>query len=323
MEIVILTTEREEESASRMGYETYRLIDIGAHNFDDKVVVRWGNRRLGYARDGRRNKEYKNVINPSKAIGRNVDKFKAIKLLAQVVNVPTIYEKSVPSGVLAVIRPFAHAAGSDFSVQRGPVKILPETYGTKFIQTNDEYRVWFCGEKTMIGRRVKMKRNEEPGPYPCRSNWGYQFLDTVPLDLHYQTLMAAKKIGLECGAADVLHSKGKWYFLELNSAASVDHRVVREFFQNSLSILVGQKFPGAQPTNREEVRREEVRPVVATPPRPAYVAPQQVRPTVARPVVVETAPVNIIKKKQSRLGLILRTVGTAITTRFKTLSFKF
>lgn len=260
MEIEILTTEREQESAQRMGYKTHRYIEVAAQTFDNKVLVRWGNRRLGFTRDGRRIKEYKNVINSSKAIGRNVDKFSAIKLLAQVVNVPTIYEKNVPSGVMAVIRPFAHAAGSDFSVQKGPFKILPETYGTKFIQTNDEYRVWFCGEKTMCGRRVKMKRNEEPGPYPCRSNWGYQFIDTVPLDLHYQTLMAAKKIGLECGAADILYSKGKWYFLELNSAASVDHRIVREFFQNALSILASKKFGVTiQPV------RPEVRPTVAEP----------------------------------------------------------
>lgn len=263
MEIVILTTEREEESAKRMGYNTHRFIESPAYTFDNKILVRWGNRRLGYTRDGRRIKEYKNVINPSKAIGRNVDKFKAIKLLAQVVNVPTIYEKNVPTGVLAVIRPFAHAAGSDFSVQKGPFKIEAETYGTRFIQTNDEYRVWFCGEKTMCGRRIKMKRNEEPGEYPCRSNWGYQFIDTVPLDLHYQTLMAAKKIGLDCGAADILYSKGKWYFLELNSAASVDHRIVREFFQNSLNILVRQKFPNAFP--QQEAVREPVRPVVAEP----------------------------------------------------------
>lgn len=243
MKIYILTTNSELESAQRLGYETSTVARNYAHHFDNYVMVRWGNSSWAYSRDGKRNIDYKNVINRAKFIKQNVEKHKSIKLLAQVVNVPTIYEKNIPKEVLAVVRPLQHASGSDFSVQKGPFKIQSETYGTRFIKTEDEYRVWFIGENTMCAKRVKMERNGPVGDYACRSNWGYKFADNVPIDLHYQTLMAAKKIGLDCGAADVLFHKNKWYFLELNSAASVDHRKIREFFQKGIETFVKVKFP--------------------------------------------------------------------------------
>lgn len=241
MAIKVLTIDSEYESACRLGFKTHTNLGDYAYKFDDDFVIRWGNSNWVYTRDGKRTADFKCVINPAGVIKQNCKKAEATKLLAQVVNVPTLYEKSVPKGVLAVIRPMEHSAGSGFSVQEGPLKIQPGTYGTKFLKTDAEYRVWFCGDRTMLGRRVKMKSNEDQ-TYPCRSNWGYEFCDGIALDLHHQTLMAAKKIGLDVGAADVLYYKRKWYFLELNSAASVDHRQVREFYQNALEVLVKKKL---------------------------------------------------------------------------------
>jgi hypothetical protein len=246
MAVKIITVDSEKESAQRLGFDTLTKGGDYAHRFDNHIVVRWGNSVWAYDREGRQHTEYKNIVNTAKSIRANVMKCEALKALAQVVFVPAIYEKKVPTGVLAVIRPFEHAAGSGFNVVEGPYDVPRGTYGTRFLKTPNEYRVWFCGDRTMCGRRVKMKINEEQ-KYPCRSNWGYEFSGGVSPDLHRQTLTAAKVIGLDCGAADLLYYKGKYYFLELNSAASVDHRVVREFFQSSLDRLFRKRFPDIYP----------------------------------------------------------------------------
>jgi len=246
MEIKILTIDSELESARRLGYPntTTHLGDY-AHKFDNNIVIRWGNSRWLYDAEGKKQMDVKNVINPAPNIRKNCEKAGATKLLSQVVNVPTLYERNVPKSVLAVVRPMEHSAGNGFSVKEGPFKVSDGTYATRYLDVTKkggEYRVWFCGNRTLCGKRYKMECNEEQ-KYPCRSNWGYDFCDGISKDLHNQTILAARKIGLDCGAADVLFYKGKWYFLELNSAPSVDHRVVREFYQKSLEILINKKFP--------------------------------------------------------------------------------
>jgi hypothetical protein len=186
--------------------------------------------------------------------------------MSLVVNVPTLWEKSVPKDVLAVVRPHEHSSGFGFSVKKGPFKVQSGTYATRYLDVTKEgaeYRVWFCGNKTMLAKRHKMECNTDE---ICRSMWGYTFCDGISKELHNATLLAAKKIGLEFGAADVLFYKGKWYFLELNSAASLDHRVVCEFFQTNLKLLIEKKFPNheqmlvpvvevAKPT--EEVKKKD------------------------------------------------------------------
>ena len=242
MEIKVLTCESEQKSAEKLGFKTHTYLGDYVNKYNNNIVIRWGNSKSAFGDNGRREFEFKQVINPANKIRRNCQKNIAIKLMAQVVNVPTIYEKTIPKDTLAVVRPLEHAAGNGFSVKKGPFKIEPGTYGTKFIKTDTEYRVWFCGDKTMCGRRVKMKVNETQ-EYACRSNWGYEFSTGIAPELHYQTLLAAKKIGLDFGAADLLYYKGKYWFLELNSAPSVDHRIVREFYQQGLQILMAKKFP--------------------------------------------------------------------------------
>lgn len=247
MDIIVFTIESEAESARRLGYTTTTYNGDFVNKYDNKIVIRWGNSRWLTNRDtGCRESDFKNVINPAKVIRQNCEKANATKLLAQIVNVPTLWETKVPEGVLAVVRPHEHSAGYGFSVQKGPFDVQEGTYATRYLDVTKEggeYRVWFCGNRTMVGRRVKMECNEAQ-EFPCRSNWGYSFLDGISKDLRNQTLLAAKKIGLESGAADVLFYKGKWYFLELNSAPSIDHRVVREFYQAALSVLIERKFPG-------------------------------------------------------------------------------
>lgn len=295
MATTVLTIDSEYESAKRLGYPTHTCLGDYAYKFDNDVIIRWGNSRQVYTRDGSRSAEFACVINSAKAIRQNCQKHQASKLLAQVVNIPTLWEKKVPKGALAVVRPIEHSAGSEFSVQKGPFAVKPGTYATRFIKTDREYRVWFCGDKTMVGRRVKMQCNEEQ-EYPCRSNWGYEFCDGISLELHHQTLMAAKKIGLEVGAADVLYFKGQWLFLELNSAASVDHRVVREFFQVALEELIKKKVKeyqdAKQQAQSQQSQTSPVAAVVEAPIQPvnvAQVAEALLRPAVGQPVGLERA----------------------------------
>ena len=282
MTIKVFTIESERESATRLGFPTHTACCY-AHAFDNDIVIRWGNSTWVYDKKGSRCIDFKNVINPAPAIKQNCKKNETTKLLAHVVNVPTLYEKSVPKGVLAVIRPLEHSAGNEFSVKEGPFKITPGTYGRRFLKTDAEYRVWFCGNKTMCGRRVKMKVNEDQ-KYPCRSGWGYEFCEGIALDLHHQTLMAAKKIGLDVGAADVLFYKKKWYFLELNSAASVDHRQIREFYQKALEELVKKKLQEQETAKKEaEEKAKEITPtavVEVVPPTVQVIPVIEIRPNV-------------------------------------------
>ena len=265
MAIKVLTIDSEYESAKRLGYPTHTFLGDYAYKFDNDIIIRWGNSSLVYTREGSKYAEFKNVINSSKAIKQNCRKHECIKLLAQIVNVPTLWEKKVPTKVLAVVRPIEHSSGNGFSVEEGPFDVKPGTYATSFIKTDREYRVWFCGDKTMVGRRVKMESNPSE-KYPCRAGWGYSFYDKISLELHHQTLMAAKKIGLEVGAADILYFNGKWLFLELNSAASVDHRLVREFYQAALEELIKKKekeLLNANEQQKTEQKTPETEQVVA------------------------------------------------------------
>ena len=148
MAIKVLTIDSEYESACRLGFPTHTFLGDYAYKFDNDVVIRWGNSNWVYTRDGKRTADFKNVINPAAVIKQNCKKAQATKLLAQVVNVPTLYEKSVPKGTLAVVRPHEHSAGSGFSVQEGPFKIQPGTYGTKFLKTDARYRDWETDRKS-------------------------------------------------------------------------------------------------------------------------------------------------------------------------------
>jgi len=261
MNIRVFTIDSEIESATRLGFSTSSYLEDYVEKYDSDVVIRWGNSRWMSSRTSQgRYVDFKNVINPAKIIRQNCCKAEATKLMAQVVNVPTLWEKKVPTGVLAVVRPHEHSAGSGFSVQKGPFDVQKGTYATRYLDVTKEggeYRVWFCGNRTMAGRRVKMSCNEEQ-KFPCRSKWGYSFCDGISKDLRNQTLLAAKKIGLEFGAADVLFHKGKWYFLELNSAPSVDHRVVREFYQAAMMVLIAKKFPEPVVKIDAEKKKENV-----------------------------------------------------------------
>lgn len=239
--IKILTIGSELKSAQKLGFDTSKHFAGYVKNYD--AVIRWGNSTLFYNNEKEtRLGEFKNVINPSAAIALNCQKNQALAKLSTVVPTPDLYKENVPDGVEVVYRPWDHSHGRGFSTKKGPLAIDWGYYATQFIKTENEFRVWFVGNQTFCAKRVALNDNDTKA-YPCRSNWGYSYCDYVPTILHEHTLNAAKVIGLECGAADVLFYKRKYYFLELNSAPTIDTNKLKTFFQNGINQLVKEKFP--------------------------------------------------------------------------------
>lgn len=228
--LLIPTAKR--ESARDMGFPTFRTNEFPNHKkqYRESLVIRWGNSCLFETPDGH-TREFKNVANPSAAISLNCDKYRARRTFAKVVNTPEDYRTEVPRNKYAVVRPETHSAGSGFQIVKGPFSVPVWHYASEFIKTDKEYRVWFADGKTFAGQRVAL--NGESEEMPCRSGWGYSYRN-VPAKLHTDTLLAAAKIGLTFGAADVLIKGSKYYFLELNSAPSVDAPSVCRFFRENI-----------------------------------------------------------------------------------------
>lgn len=211
----------------------------------NEVIVRWGNSRQIGSRIGL--EDYPFVLNPRTSIYHNCDKLAATSKLAEVVGTPRLYRHRIPPGVTAVVRPIEHEQGVGFTIVKGPYDIPSGHYATEFIKTDMECRVWFCGTKAMVGKREKSLDHSE---HPCRSGWGYEFrtsgrtgraivFDPIMIG---ETLRAAKKIGLDCGAADVLYKTGECFFLELNSAPAIDHWRITSFFQTNLPLCAQEKY---------------------------------------------------------------------------------
>jgi hypothetical protein len=241
--IRILTIDSERGSAERLGYDIIDDLETVDHYHDD-IIIRWGN--SGYVYDLlSRGVEFPKVINPRSAIRQNCRKNEALLRFSEVVNTPKVWleDEEVPDNQLAVYRYREHSGGSGFSVKRGPFIVEEDHYATEWLATPTELRVWFCGDKTMCGTRVKLP-SQQLDKYPCRSLWGYKFEKRVPISLHEDTMKAAKAIGLEFGAADVLLHKGKYYFIELNSAPTIDKQVIEDFYVKNMQLLISKKYPG-------------------------------------------------------------------------------
>ena len=239
--IRILTYNRS-HSVKNLGYSTSTWLDGRVEDYQRDVIIRWGNNCLINGR------EFPNVLNPARAITLNMSKILAHDALSEVVNTPRMYRKYTPNFGTFVVRPCAHEGGSGFRVVEANGRAINLSqgceYATEYIRTNCEYRVWFCGRRTLRAQRARTPEQQRVAipRFICRSKWGYNFLDEVPTALHNQTLQAAKAIGLDCGAADVLLSNGRWYFLELNSGCSTDLGYLQRWFKEGINRLVNERF---------------------------------------------------------------------------------
>ena len=232
-------------TVKQLGYSTSAWLEGKVGDYDNDVIIRWGNHstfhnRLGLAR------EFRNVLNPAKAITLNINKVEAHKVLSQAVRTPKLYTRQTPAYGLFVVRPYSHQGGSGFKVVEAkgkPIDLGGWSYATEFLRTDREFRVWFVGDRTIRARRAPMAEKKQGGEkYPCRSNWGYIFYDNVGTNLHNYTIKAARAIGLDIGAADVLLANDKWYFLELNSSPSTDLPILNRWMKRSIDALVRERF---------------------------------------------------------------------------------
>jgi hypothetical protein len=238
--IKIVTINSELKSAKTMGFLTFTEDFKSVNEFDNDVVVRWGNSWTFHNNDGEV-QEFKNLINKSSAIRANCVKHTALKTLGSVVKVPQIFTSIVPEGKTAVIRPFEHTAGSNFKVVKGPYRIQRGEYATEFLKTSLEYRVWFAGDMAIAATRVALEvlGNNPDEEFPCRSNWGYR-VASLSRELYEQVMKAAKASDLQCGAADVLYFNKEYYFMELNSAPTIDTKRIRTFFIENINRLANK-----------------------------------------------------------------------------------
>ena len=246
--IKLLTIDSERNSAQKLGFETYIYNYDRIEKFDNDIMIRWGNSSLFYDKDGKV-KEFKNVLNKGKNIRLNCEKNKSLKKISEVVRTPKIYYGTVPKNKLAVYRSIWHSSGNGFKVNKGPFKIDKEHYATQWIKTNKEFRVWYCknnGGQFLMARRVTYNKQRLKEKFKCRSKWCYSFFKKTPKKLKEQVKLSFDKLGLEFGATDILYKNEKYYFLEINTSASIDSPEIENFYKENLVKLAKEKFPHIQ-----------------------------------------------------------------------------
>lgn len=253
--IMVVGLDRTKESATALGFDT--VIDPTNNGtvfkkLNKNVVVRWGCSWRLYDADNGIDRDFDRVINSAAAIRRNCNKPRSLHLMEQVVNTPKVYsygwdvggvrkDIKIPKGEHVVVRDKEHQGGNGFQVKRGPFILPREQHATLFVETKQEYRVWFCGNKTICAERTSRYPHVLKRRFPCRSLWNYIFHSSTPQKLHDDTLKAAAAIGLDFGAADILYKDGKYYFLELNSAPTCDREQLVEFYKNGILEIAKTK----------------------------------------------------------------------------------
>ena len=235
MGIYILTRPDNAKSAVKLGYP---VVSVDSLIPSGSKVIRWGN---GLTPDKR---GWEMVLNKAGVLAISTSKLQALEALARTVNVPEVYHHGdvYTSGHRYVERPENHAEGSDFTIVEGRNnRTCHGHHATRYIEDANEYRVWFVRDKYLIARRVPIPSKGQQESDPCRSKWGYKFLKEVFPKLKEEVAKARTAIPLDFGAIDVLWSQAdsKWYFLEFNSAPSLDHDAVLEHFQTHLKAILG------------------------------------------------------------------------------------
>ncbi len=240
--IIVLTTASEEKSAKKLGFPTHTYFNGYKDDYKNHCIIRLGN---GFTEGLTKNpifdteKDFPNVLNSIESIQGNVKKNEALEKLSKVVSVPRIFKNNVPHRVLAVHRPVSHTGGKGFAVEKGPFQIKDGHYATEFIKTNKEIRIFVCGLKTLTCSRKKMNKKDSD---ICRSNYGYANFRKTTKRIHQQCLKAARTLKLDICAFDILVKGRKYYFLESNSAPTIEGQA-RQFYQKNIPTLIKKKFP--------------------------------------------------------------------------------
>lgn len=270
MSVVVLTRPENAVSAVRLGYP---VVHDASRIPDGSVVIRWGDSQSSESRS------WAAVLNKRSVLQISTDKPAALRSLSRVVSTPRMFHSgdSLPRGKRYVVRPQTHSEGSDFSILEGGERVPSESHATELIENVNEYRVWFVREKYLVAKRVPRRSEGQSETDLCRSKWGYSFRDECFPKLAEEMAKARTAIPLDFGAVDVLwktgdgDTPGKWYFLEFNSAPSLDHDRVLGHFQTHLSRVLEsvQRAVGPSETHLQPIlatfQRQEVSRAVPTP----------------------------------------------------------
>jgi len=241
VKVILLTPQSEKESSEKLGFDTRLNLYGTIEDFLDTIVIRWGYGYSAYNRAGKEC-EYKHFITNYKNIQTNCNKLESTQKLSKVVLTPKIYTKNVPKGKLVVVRPFAHSRGENFEVKKGPLKLKGKTYAADFIKCEKEIRAFYCNGKVMVVSRVTQNEQRLKEKYKCRSLWPYSKpWKKVSKILENQVLKAAKHLGFQYGAFDILCKNDKYIFLENNTAPSLDSNFVINFYKTGIDQIVNKK----------------------------------------------------------------------------------
>lgn len=266
MTIFTLTRPENAVSGTRLGYPC--VTDAGRIP-SGATVIRWGDSQSPESRS------WHAVLNKKSVLQLSVDKLAALESMSRVVKTPEIFQEGsrLPRGRF-VVRPASHAEGSDFNVRDGGYVVPTGHHATRLIEPSREYRVWFVRSNYFVAKRVPRTSEGQTADDLCRSKWGYQFQPQCFPKLAEEMAKARQAIPLDFGAVDVLWKDGDgdvpgaYYFLEFNSAPSLDHDRVLGHFQTHLQAilrtLARPEVPTVVPTQENAANRISER-IVASP----------------------------------------------------------
>lgn len=238
--IKVFTISSEEQSARKLGFETFTHVEGYTEDQDKNICIRWGNSGRTYSKDGSV-KDFKNVLNKAESIRTNCVKDKALALLSKVVSVPTLFRAGdlVTKGCDIIYRPIEHTAGNNFRlIKGGNFRIESGMYGKEYIENNKEWRVFFAGNQVMGCLRYKHKESLDS---ICKSLWSYDFL-RMPESLKEECHKAKEVLNLDFGCWDIIEKNKKYFWLEGNTACTIDHSAILKFFKSGLERIMKERF---------------------------------------------------------------------------------
>lgn len=221
----ILARPRTIKSARLIGYPAYQ--DSITDLLPGESVIIWGN-------SDARPIEGHPMLNSNSRICTNKLRMHQTFQAGEVPS-PTLYERDIPDGVEAVIRPLEHQGGSGFMRGRGPLRVPSGHYATEFLESELEYRVFFFNEEKFNVCRTKTSGDS----LECRSQWDYYYCRCGPR-ISEIVDKARRATQLDFGAVDILDLNGRsnYMVLEVNTAPALDDDRVLGWFQMRLDNWV-------------------------------------------------------------------------------------
>jgi len=204
-----------------------------------KILIRYGTR----VEAGPAGK----VLNSVEAISRATDKRGSLEAFLKA-GVLAPAPSAVPQSLPAVGRQTRHESGNGFwlCLQAADVTNALNNgaeYFVPYIPTRAEYRVHvLCGKPLLMQEKALRKEKNPMWPWirNNRQGWGFNQIDMIP-EICDLGVSAAKSLGLDFGAADIIESdRGYLYVLEVNTAPALREERLQIWSQAFKEILCAE-----------------------------------------------------------------------------------